>query len=152
MVWLNDISAWTLVAFGLGWLGVSSVCALVLGRILARTSEAALNEERALEQAREALAFAPDARDYRVEVLVAAYEQGEQREDGSSAVDAREQNDEAVQAAGAGALLDAEEEPDAYEGRAASGTRFKPVAHDGAEDPQEDEREAVGSRYIRRIR
>jgi hypothetical protein len=48
MVWLSDISPWTMAALGLGWLGVSGVFALALGKVLARTNEAAENEERAL--------------------------------------------------------------------------------------------------------
>jgi hypothetical protein len=124
MVWLNDISPWTLAAVGLGWFGVSGMFALVLGKVLARTNAAAENEERALQRAEHALGFKPEARlqHQATDDFFAGH------------VDA---GDESV-----------------YTGRAASGTHFKAVLAEGEQRGEEQEAASgLGNvRQLRRAR
>jgi hypothetical protein len=61
MVWLDSISAETLVAIGFAWVALSTALALGLGRVLGRTNAAAMREQLALQ---ESDASRPDARYY----------------------------------------------------------------------------------------
>jgi len=99
MAWLSEISPWTWAALGLSWVGVSGAVALVLGKVLARTNEAAEREELAFERAKLAKVMSEPAPQY-----------------DSSA-------DWFSESAGPD-LID---ENDPYAGRAASGTMFKAV-------------------------
>jgi hypothetical protein len=104
MVWLSEISPWTWAAFGLGWVGVSGALALVLGKVLARTNEAAEVEELALTRAQSGRTLSQPAQQF------------------------EPTGDWFAQAATA-----ADEPEEEYAGRAASGTRFKPIHLDGDE-------------------
>jgi len=122
MVWLSEISPWTLAAVGLGWVGVSGALALVLGKVLARTNKAAENEEVALEKARVAQTLSQPAVQF--EPTNDWFAQSSAMEDGDGA------------------------DSDEYAGRAASGTHFKAV-HPEVE-PKESA--ANNQQPLRRIR
>jgi hypothetical protein len=107
MVWLSEISPWTWAAFGLGWVGVSGALALVLGKVLARTNEAAEQEELALERAKAARALSQPVAQYEPAV-----------------------SDWFSQAA----APDFDEEADEYAGRAQSGTMFKAIKVEGEQE------------------
>ncbi|MFT3926173.1 MAG: hypothetical protein QM778_26750 [Myxococcales bacterium] len=124
MVWLNEISPWTVAAFGLGWIGVSGALALVLGKVLARTNRAAENEELALERARAERAAGTPAIQY--------------EPTGDWLLDSASQ--------------DSFEEDEAYAGRAASGTRFKPVHDESDAGGAESEAARDNVRPLRNVR
>ncbi len=107
MAWLSEVSPWTWAALGLSWVGVSGALALVLGKVLARTNEAAEREELAFERAKLAQGMAQPAA---------------QLDSGA---------DWFSQSAGPD---DPIEEDDAYAGRAASGTMFKAIKLEGEQD------------------
>jgi hypothetical protein len=98
MVWLSEISPWTWAALGLGWVGVSGALALVLGKVLARTNQAAEREELALARAEAARSVSQPAPQF------------------------EPTGDWFAQSS-----LTAAEDEEAYAGRASSGTRFKPI-------------------------
>lgn len=123
MVWLNDISPWTFAAFGLGWFGVSGVCALALAKVLARSNDAAENEEQSLLRLETARALAPTPQSYREETADWPHHEPFDGLPGGIA-----------------------EEDEEYSGRAASGTRFKPVR------AGDDQDEAEAKPQLRRIR
>lgn len=133
MVWLNDISPWTLAAFGLSWLGVSGVCALALGKVLARGNDAAATEAQAVLRLESLGALKPAAETYREET--GDWPHHEELAPDSFAEDAAYDFD-----------ADADDD-EAYAGRAASGTQFKPVLLDEKNAPGEAERP-----HIRRVR
>ena len=106
MVWLSEISPWTWAAVGLGWVGVSGALALVLGKVLARTNEAAEREELALARAEAARSLSQPAQQF------------EPASDWFAQAACEDESD------------------DDYAGRAASGTRFKPIHMEGEEEQE----------------
>ncbi len=123
MVWLNDISPWTFAAIGLGWLSVSGICALALGKVLGRASEVdAVGEQAALQAEARLLIRSPET----------------YREDTADFLQPQAQEELA--------------DEDVYAGRAASGTRFKPVLVGEEEGAEEEGAEEKAPQRLRRVR